>query len=254
MLARMEMELGLEEALSYQMSSLFHGVLMELLSDEYADKLHQSQLHPYSQHLEWRDKKWYWVVNCFNEEAVSNIMTGALMNLDDFEIKKRNLNVKICQKNYETISHKDFLNFFYDEEEVRYIQVQFLTSTAFKQRGQYVFYPDLRCIYQSLMNKYEYASRDSMMTDEETLNELCEHSQIVSYELKTVPFSLEKVKIPAFVGKITIKMQGTKTMARFARFLFEFGTYSGVGIKTAIGMGALKVIRNGGRNSDRRSC
>ena len=117
-----------------------------------------------------------------------------------------------------------------------------------------MFYPDLRCIYQSLMNKYEYASRDSMMTDEETLNELCEHSQIVSYELKTVPFSLEKVKIPAFVGKITIKMQGTKTMARFARFLFEFGTYSGVGIKTAIGMGALKVVRNGGRNSDRRSC
>ena len=52
MLARLEMKLKCEEELNYQMSSLFHGVLMELLPKEYADCLHLSQLHPYTQHLE----------------------------------------------------------------------------------------------------------------------------------------------------------------------------------------------------------
>ena len=30
-------------------------------------------------------------------------------------------------------------------------------------------------------------------------------------------------------------------MARYARLLFRFGEYAGVGIKTAMGMGALRI-------------
>ena len=42
MVARLELKLKCREALSYQMASLFHGVLMELLPEEYADELHYS--------------------------------------------------------------------------------------------------------------------------------------------------------------------------------------------------------------------
>lgn len=41
------------------------------------------------------------------------------------------------------------------------------------------------------------------------------------------------------MGKITIKIRGTQTMTNFANMLFKFGNYSGVGIKTSIGMGAI---------------
>ena len=50
MIAKLELELSCNEELAYQMSSLFHGVLMELLPEEYADELHCSKLHPYTQH------------------------------------------------------------------------------------------------------------------------------------------------------------------------------------------------------------
>lgn len=80
------------------------------------------------------------------------------------------------------------------------------------------------------------------MVDEETLEQLCENAQIVKYDLKSVNFPLESVRIPSFIGKITIKMNGTQTMANFAKMLFEFGTYSGVGIKTSIGMGCIKLL------------
>ena len=59
MLARLEMKLEKAGKISYQMSSLFHGALMELLPKEYEEKLHLSRLHPYTQHLEIRDGEWY---------------------------------------------------------------------------------------------------------------------------------------------------------------------------------------------------
>lgn len=63
------------------------------------------------------------------------------------------------------------------------------------------------------------------------------------YDLKSTTFSLEGVKIPSFIGKITIKITGTQTMANFAHMLFEFGEYAGVGIKTALGMGYVKMLK-----------
>lgn len=53
---KLELKLKSQEELSYQMASLFHGALMELLPQEYGDYLHLSQLHPYTQHLEYRGK------------------------------------------------------------------------------------------------------------------------------------------------------------------------------------------------------
>ena len=66
MIAKLELELACNEELAYQMSSLFHGVLMELLPEEYADELHYSKLHPYTQHLECRGKTWYWIITALN--------------------------------------------------------------------------------------------------------------------------------------------------------------------------------------------
>ena len=37
-----------------------------------------------------------------------------------------------------------------------------------------------------------------------------------------------------------VKVAGTETMANYAGLLMKFGEYSGIGIKTAIGMGPLR--------------
>lgn len=50
MVGKMELKLSCDGELVYQMASLFHGALMELLPEEYASLLHMSQLHPYVQH------------------------------------------------------------------------------------------------------------------------------------------------------------------------------------------------------------
>lgn len=246
MVGKMELKLSCEGELVYQMASLFHGALMELLPEEYASLLHMSQLHPYVQHLEYRDGNWYWIVCALNQKAVKIILHDTLGNLEDIKIKKRNLIIHIVQKNYTEVSYKELMNQFYNEDCSQYISVHFVAPTAFKSQGKYVFYPNIRCIFRSLMNKYDAAVGRETMVDVDTLDQLCENADIIRYDLKSVNFALEGVKIPAFIGKVTIKMSGSQTMTNFATMLFRFGEYSGVGIKTALGMGCIKILKERG--------
>lgn len=246
MLTRLDLSLKCNERLSYQMSSLFHGALMEQIPEEYGAYLHQSKLHPCTQHLEMRENEWHWIVCCMEETAARHIIRDVLLRLDFIELQKKKLRIDITGKEYSEVRKRELAECFYETQGGRYIELHFLTPTAFKQRGKYLFYPDIRCIYQSLMNKYDAAVKEECMLDEEALAELCDNTQVTRYDLKSVCFYMEGVKIPSFLGKITVKLTGTQTMANFARLLLEFGTYSGVGIKTALGMGAYRIVKNGG--------
>ena len=53
-----------------------------------------------------------------------------------------------------------------------------------------MFYPDIRCMYQSLMNKYDAAVREESMVDEDTLEQLCDNSSIICYDIKSAGFSM----------------------------------------------------------------
>ena len=56
-------------------------------------------------------------------------------------------------------------------------------------------------------------------------------------------FPMEGMAIPAFMGTVTIKVKGASAMAKYARMLAEFGEFSGVGVKSAMGMGAMHLIK-----------
>ncbi len=244
MLARLEMGLQDSGSLTYPMSSLFHGVLMGQIPQEYASHLHDSRLHPYTQHLERRGQGWYWIVNTLNQEAVAKILYHGLVPMREIYLQKHGLRISICSKELEECSFEKLAGYFYQMRGGRYIQLHFITPTAFKQQGKYLFYPDIRCIYQSLMNKYDAAAKDEAMCDEETLEELCKNTKIKHYDLKSTWFHLEGVRIPSFIGKVTFKLGGTQTMVSFANMLFRFGLFSGVGIKTALGMGAFRIMED----------
>ena len=245
-MAKLELHIQSDGELAFQMSSLFHGVLMEILPEDYAEYLHQSGLHPFSQHLEKRQEKWYWVICCLNETARDIIIKKALWNLKQFPLKRQQQKIEILDKKYTECTYKELMDSFYGEKDSKYIQVRFNSPTAFKSQGQYVFYPELKYVFQSLMNRYDAALEEDAMRDQETLEQLCNNAKIIRYDLRSVSFSLEGVKIPAFMGDITIKMNGTQTMANFARMLFLFGTYAGVGIKTSLGMGSIQLIQRKG--------
>lgn len=247
MLAELRIRLDADKTeFGYYQSSNMQGVLMERLESAYAQQLHISGLKPYSQYITGGSQK-EWVVNTLTQEAYQKIIHPLLdEGFTDFTIEKKNMHINILSKELKTIGKKELLEEFYADTYDRYLNLEFLTPTAFKSGGMYVNMPDLRYIYQSLMNKYSAASDDMDMYDEETLEQLAGSSRIIRYKLRSCLFPLEGVRIPSFMGEMCIKTEGTSTIAKYARLLVRFGEYSGIGIKTAIGMGGLRI--SGGRN------
>lgn len=240
--AKLEMKLDKRALIAPQMASSFHGVLMELISAEYADILHMSKLHPYTQHIEKRDDGWYWVVTTLNDEAKTELIDNTLLRTDGIYLNRHQLSIGICERRYTEISSRELAEAFYQGQAERYITVRFITATAFKVNGSYINYPDIWSMYSSLMHKYSAASDTETMQDEDTLEQITADTTMGRYELKSCLFPLEGTKIPAFTGIVTYKLHGTQTMCNFVDMLFRFGSYASVGIKTALGMGAIEIL------------
>jgi CRISPR-associated endoribonuclease Cas6 len=129
----------------------------------------------------------------------------------------------------------------FNDEPSSVLKISFDTPAAFKSRNDYVIVPDLHLVFQSLMKKATAATSDDSFFDEETLDALVQNSKIISYNLRTVKFSLEGRRITGFTGYISIYIKGPSLLKNFAKTLFRFGEYLGVGIKASIGMGALSI-------------
>ena len=213
MVGRLELTLDSKE-IDYKNSSNLQGVIMENIDNEYADILHTQGYNPYSQYVYTKDNKVIWCINTLDEKAYDKIIQRLL---DDK---------------------------FYNVKGDKYYNIQFITPTSFKSNGRYMIFPDLRLMYKSLMKKYSASSTDMDMYDEDTLEQLIESSEITRYRLQSTVFPLEGVVIPSYKGSLSIRLHGNDTISRYARLLFSFGEYSGIGIKSSIGMGALKLLND----------
>lgn len=253
MLAKLRMELEADKSeFGYYQSTNMQGVLMEQISSSYAEQMHEQGLKPYSQYLVCEGQRVSWVVSTFTQEAYRQIIMPLMRReFTEFVLDKKDIHIKICGRNLYTVDKQELLKEFYSDTCDRYLNLEFLTPTAFRSNGKYIIMPDVRYIYQSLMNKYSAASADMEMYDHETLEQLAAGTDIIRYQLRSACFPLEGVKIPSFKGEVRIRVNGTDTMARYARLLVKFGEYSGVGIKTAMGMGGLRM-KEWGRENDRQ--
>lgn len=237
---KLRMELDTEN-LDYRKSSNLQGVIYENISSAYVDKLHLQKLHPYSQCLIKEDEKPVWYIKTMDQEGRKEIIEELQKEcFQDFAIKNGG-KIAVKSKQVETIDSAELMKEFYDVKGDRYLNLEIQTPAAFKQSGRYVILPDLRLIYQSLMNKYSAVSEQMQMLDIETLEQITMNSEISRYRLHSTYFPLEGIKVPGFRGEMTIKFSGVDTLARYVRLLMRFGEFSGIGIKTAMGMGAIRI-------------
>lgn len=226
-------------------SSLLHGVIMENIDSEFVDELHGKGLNPFTSTIMKTGDEWVWSICTLNITAYEKIILKFIdSSFDGFEIVHNKTNVKIISKKLETKEKSELVREFYNNNSENYISIRFVTPTAFKSNGKYVFYPDLELIFKSLMNKYSQCTDNESFLDDDTLNNIIQNTIIAKYNLKSVLFNMEGVKIPGFVGKIRIKMTGAETMKKFIKMLFEFGEYSGIGIKCSLGMGKIELTED----------
>ncbi|MCD8124163.1 MAG: CRISPR-associated endoribonuclease Cas6 [Lachnospiraceae bacterium] len=245
MFTKLQMEIHTEESciVPFQKAIVLQRILMEQLQPVYVEHLHESRLHPYSQSVFHQQEKNIWSICTVNKEAYEQIILPVYDSaFKTFFMEHDKWNVSINEKKIQQIDRKSFMKKYYFADSGRFIRLAFQTPTAFKQAGEYVFYPDLRLLYQNLMMKYDAAVQDETLHDEELLEQLMVNSTIIGYRLKSCFYSVHGSKIPAFMGEITIRVKGPQTLVNLINMLCHFGEYSGIGIKTAMGMGKLHVV------------
>ena len=245
MLTTIEIKLGLPEnvKINQSMGSVMHGALMEIVASEDADQLHKVGLRPFSQYLYYDKKRaaFFWRINALNKAAFDSVITPVLQYDKDLFLKQKEYSITLLEKkivsqsSYEKIADEVFLS----NQQYLGCQMRFMTSTGFKSAEQYVIFPQTSLIFQSLINRWNLFSTVVKLEDEKAFQHLGEHTFISGYDMQMRTFYIGNGKIPSFTGKLELHLTGNETMRRLVALLMEFANYSGVGIKTALGMGGI---------------
>lgn len=84
-------------------------------------------------------------------------------------------------------------------------------------------------------------AEEVILDDEDMLRMLTEGVKINGYRLSSTTFRMKGQHIPAFTGTLRFHVRLAAPIQTIWNALLLFGAYSGVGIKTALGMGGMTM-------------
>ena len=181
--------------------SVLHGVLMELVGTDYAGQLHEAGLRPYNQYV--------------------------------YFDKDRTI---LEETSYEDLIHK----FWSSDSLYTQAKLQCMSTTSFKVDKQYTIFPEAFRIYRYLLRQWNQFSTFGMLDTDSILGDLEAGVFIRDYNLRMGIYGLEGVKIRGFRGQVVMQFKRNVEMQRVLALLSYYSQFTGLGIKTALGMGGIK--------------
>lgn len=231
-----------EQKIHSSMGSIMHGALMEQLPTETAETLHSAGLRPYSQsvYFDKISQTPVWRINILSRNAEEKILQPILSQESLFLRQKKypvflQNKERIADTSYESLADEIFQR----EEVPNGVNIHFQTVTSFKREGKYVLIPEVYLIFQSLISRWNAFSSSSKLIEDDFDKKLASCVRIIRYNLHTQSFSLEHQMIVGFSGTMGFKFYGNVMIRRLMGLLMLFAPFAGVGIKTALGMGAV---------------
>lgn len=238
MLVEIKMEIE-AKGLNSNMGSLFHGYIMENIDPAYAEYFHYNDTNPFTSSIykDRKTKKFFWRITTYNKKAYDMIVTYFLENnLDKIYIKHKDLEVAI--KSFE-MKKSSFEDIFLSEEGRN--KIELYTVTSFKSDGMTHIFPNIQTLLKGVITKINKHSDTVKLESDEIINEFLQRVYIRDYNLRTQNFYVEKVRIKGFIGDITLGIKGNDpALKQILNFLVLASKYTGLGIKTSLGMGAVE--------------
>ena len=245
---QVEIVLGLPEGVQIypSMGSVFHGLLMDIVGENVAGWLHaKSHNRPFSQCVYYDKNRRLpiWRISTLTEEA-GGLIIDALRDLAGFSfcLKQKNIQVELFEIATEkSLGYQDLMDrAFMTDELLRGGRVEFLTPAGFKRDGYYVYLPEMYLLFQSLLQRWNSFHPEAAILSDGLEKELGTMCHIGRYELKSRKFSVNSGIIYGFCGNMDIRFSGQDMARRIMGLLMSFAPFAGIGIKTALGMGAVE--------------
>lgn len=239
MLAQIKMEIE-ASGLNTNMGSLFHGYLMSVIDTAYAEYFHHNTTNPYTSCI-YRDresKKFFWRITTFNKNAFDMIISYFLEN-DIKTIFLENKDLEVTVKSL-SLNKTSFEELYLNANKKN--KINLISPTSFKSEGVTHIFPNIRILLAGVIAKINQHSDSVKLEDEKIVNEFLDRVYIYDYNLKTQAFHLEKIKIKGFIGSMNIAIKGEDSaLNQILNFLIMVSEYTGLGIKTSLGMGGVKI-------------
>lgn len=227
------------EALPPARAYAIYSCLLSLLPEEYVEQLHEQRETPISQCLYKEKADTLWRISLLDDTAVS-VVSPILSSLDSLSLAIGKIDLDKLQE--KAFSAEELIGTARAIESDRYFSLCFLSPTAFKQGGRYTVLPEKELILQSLMKKWNAAFPSYPLEDADAFQMLAEGIRISDFNLRTTRFSLKDNKIPGFIGTMSLDTHLSAPLLEIWKLLISFAPYSGLGIKTALGMGGIKLF------------
>ncbi|NLB78464.1 MAG: CRISPR system precrRNA processing endoribonuclease RAMP protein Cas6 [Clostridiaceae bacterium] len=123
------------------------------------------------------------------------------------------------------------------------IRITHITPCSFKSNEQYTIFPSPHLIIKSAVQKWNLYPEKYSVNDEEAIEQLIENTRIQSYNLRSTRYHVKGAVIPSFIGDTTITVRGPEPLLQLINLLMMFLEFSGLGMKTSLGMGGCKIER-----------
>jgi len=222
----------------------FYGVLMDTLkNDEYGNELHMQESTPISQYAaQTGTGRGEWIVNLMGTSAIEQF-SDRLDSLSSFHLNLPDVDISIVERKVETISSvREILDKAAQSFDVDRFIVSFRSSTSFKSEGEYAFFPTVAWIVKSLVAKWNATWTTSIIADDDAVAALIRGLRLSAYKLSSSFYPIKGIKIPGFIGDITLTARLPVPLLELLKPLLYFGCFSGVGIKCALGMGGMTAL------------
>lgn len=129
---------------------------------------------------------------------------------------------------------------------VRQITIRLVTPVTFKTENHYAVFPTPELILHSAASKWNALGLRATVDDPEALRQMTERTWITDYRLRSTRFYMKDTRIQSFQGELTLSVRGPEPMLRLFDALIGSLCFTGLGIKTTLGMGGVEILPTGG--------
>lgn len=222
------------------MSYRLYAFLNQLVGNQQAYAWHQQQQTPLHQCLYRDGDQIIWRVALISQEAES-VLAPKLSSLRKIILNGRQWSLKLIKQ--EEIPIEQLVQFhLFQQPAAKQFSIQWLTPTAYRVAGHYDTLPNIERMLNGLAQTWQKFYPDVGFWHSDMSQSWRNYCFYTRYRLQSTSFSFKKVHVPSFMGEATLSVTDHMPLARLVGLLISAGSWSGCGIKTALGMGGIRVL------------
>lgn len=231
-------ELHFHSEITYRL----YAVLLENASADYAKKIHTSNITPIAQHLSpTDDNRFIWTIGLLGDEAERN-MCPVIECINNISLRSPECTLRVVSRTVERVnSIDDLMNEAIHRPCI--VKIEFETTTSFKSHGRYQILPNMQFIVNNLIMHWNGCIDDCPIedTDGRGSNAIARGMYCTGMNIHDSAYYIKQNKISGFSGTMIIENQLEGFHRQLLNMLLIFARYSGIGIKTSLGMGAVNI-------------